>query len=191
LAHDLGTFGYADRANFDSHYDHIGMMNILAKEERKSTELFVRHYRGKYTAEAYLPVWMATELLTFGVLSKMYGSVRKSLRKKIAQEFGLPEPVFVSWLHALAAIRNVAAHHSRLWNRELAVKPQLPAAWKAAGLTNNRLYVIALIIQSLLAATSPGSKWKERLKAHFNASPPVDLNAMHFPPDWQNRAPWV
>ena len=191
LGHDLGAFGYADAANFNPKYDHAGLMNTLYKEEAKSTELFVHHYRTKYVSERVLPVWMATELLTFGALSKMYGNLRTGLRKKIAHAFGQQEPVFASWLHSLAAIRNVCAHHSRLWNRELAVKPTLPAAWKANGIGNSRYYAIALVMQSLLTEISPNSRWKERLKAHFNTYPWVDLKAMHFPPDWQNQAPWI
>jgi abortive infection bacteriophage resistance protein len=121
-------------------YDHSNLMNILRKEESKSAEVFVSHYRRKYTSEKHLPVWMATELLGFGVLSKMYGNLRTGLRKKIAREFGQPESVFVSWLHAMNAIRNICAHHARLWNRELAVKPELPSGWKSSGIDNNRLY---------------------------------------------------
>jgi abortive infection bacteriophage resistance protein len=133
---------------------------------------------------------MATELISFGALSKMYEHLRTSLRKKIAREFNQPQPVFVSWLHSLTAVRNVCAHHSRLWNRELAVKPELPVAWKAIGIGNDRLYVIALIIQTLLADIAPDSGWGERLKAHFNAHPTVNLRAMQFPANWQNLPPW-
>lgn len=191
LAHELGPFGHTIPTNFAPHYDHAYLMTTLASEERRSTELFVRHYRIKYTSQLHLPIWMATELLTFGVLSKMYGNLRKSVRKKIAREFGQPESVFTSWLHALAAIRNVCAHHSRLWNRQLAVKPALPAAWTATGIDNSRVYAIALVIQSLLNTLSPDSEWKERLKTTFAAYPTVDLSAMHFPIKWQAQAPWV
>lgn len=113
LAHDLGTFGYADRANFDAGYNHAGLMNTLQREEQKTGEVFVRHYRTKYTSEPVLPVWMATELLSFGALSKMFANLRTSGRKKTAKAFAQPEPVFTSWLHALVATRNICAHHSR------------------------------------------------------------------------------
>jgi abortive infection bacteriophage resistance protein len=36
-------------------------------------------------SERYLPIWMATELISFGPLSQMYANLRKSLRKKIAR----------------------------------------------------------------------------------------------------------
>ena len=117
LAKELGVFGYADSANFAVSYNHAEFMKILKREEGRSSEVFIGHYRGKYTSETELPVWMATELISFGALSKMYEHLRTSLRKKIAREFNQPQPVFVSWLHALTAIRNVCAHHSRLWKQ--------------------------------------------------------------------------
>jgi abortive infection bacteriophage resistance protein len=190
LAHELGPFGYAIPTNFPSHYDHASLMKNLAREESRSTEVFVRHYRSKYTSPPHLPIWMATELLTFGTLSKMYGNLRKGFRKKIAREFNQPEPVFTSWLHSLAAISNICAHHSRLWNRQLAVKPALPTAWAGAGIDNSRVYAIALVIQSLLNTLSRDSNWKERLKATFATYPSVNLPAMHFPTNWQDQAPW-
>jgi abortive infection bacteriophage resistance protein len=133
---------------------------------------------------------MATELISFGTLSQMYANLRKSLRKKIAREFDQPATVFVSWLHALTAVRNACAHHARLWNKELAVKPELPKAWVGAGLDNRRFYAIALIIQTLLCKVSPESRWKQRLKAHIDTYPDVDIAHMHFPPNWAELPPW-
>jgi len=190
IGKDLGVFGYADSANFAAAFNHADFMKILRREENRSTEVFIGHYRAKYTSETDLPVWMATELISFGALSKMYEHLRTSFRKKIAREFNQPQPVFVSWLHSLTAVRNVCAHHSRLWNRELAVKPELPVAWKANGIGNDRFYVIALIIQTVLAGIAPDSRWGERLKALFNAHPTVNLRAMRFPANWQTLSPW-
>lgn len=191
LAHWLGAFGYADPANFDPTYDHAGFMRIVQREENRSAEVFVGHYRTKYTSEPYLPVWMATEIISFGALSQMYANLRTRIRKQIAREFNQPEPVFVSWLHSLTAIRNACAHHARLWNKELAVKPELPNAWKTQGISNRRYYAIALIIQTLLAEVSPASRWKGRLRGHLDAHPAVDISHMHFPADWKSQNPWL
>jgi len=191
MAQELGVFGYADPANFAMAFNHGDLMRILRREEGRSTEAFVGHYRAKYTSETELPVWMATELISFGALSKMYEHLRKSLRKRIAGEFHLPQTVLVSWLHSLTAVRNICAHHNRFWNRELAVKPELPMAWKTSGIKNERCYVIALIIQTLLRDVLPDSQWNEQLKALLNAYSPADLRAMQFPADWQTRPPWI
>jgi len=82
IGKDLGVFGYADRANFAAAFNHADFMKILRREEGRSTEVFIGHYRTKYTSETDLPVWMATELISFGALSKMYEHLRTSLRKK-------------------------------------------------------------------------------------------------------------
>lgn len=191
MAHELGPFGYADPANFDPSFDHGQFLKLIAREEKRSSETFVDHYRTKYTSETHLPVWMATELISFGALSQVYANLRTKLRKRIARRFNQQAPVFLSWLHTLTAIRNICAHHSRLWNKELAVKPELPNAWKARGIDNRRYYVIALIIQTLLLEVSPQSRWKDRLKAHLDAYPAVDLTQMHFSADWYKQPPWV
>ena len=192
LAKDLGVFGYADSANFAVSYNHAEFMKILKREEGRSSEVFIGHYRGKYTSETELPVWMATELITFGALSKMYEHLRTGLRKKIAREFNLPQSVFVSWLHSLTAVRNVCAHHSRLVEQRTRRKAgAAPGIGNQAAFGNERFYVIALIIQTLLADISSSIPWSDRLKTLFNAHPAVDLRAMQFPHDWQNRPPWV
>jgi hypothetical protein len=63
-------------------------------------------------------------------------------------------------------------------------------AWKANGIGNDRFYVIALIIQTLLADIAPDSGWGGRLKNLFNAHPTVNLRAMQFPTNWQTLSPW-
>jgi abortive infection bacteriophage resistance protein len=73
----------------------------------------------------------------------------------------------------------------------LAVKPELPNTWKAQSIDNRRFYIIALIIQTLLDEVSPNSRWKERLKAHLDAYPGVDLRQLHFPTSWHQSAPWA
>lgn len=191
LAHDLGTYAYANPANFFPRYDHGYLLKAVATEEKRSTELFVKHFRTKYTSESCLPLWMATELITFGALSKMFEALDIPLRKKVAGEFGIQEPVFTSWMHTLTEVRNTCAHHSRLWNRVLGVKPKLPTDWWKQGLNNQRFYTVALLIQALLTEVSPHSRWGERLKNHFNTYPSVDLAAMHFPANWQTLPPWA
>jgi abortive infection bacteriophage resistance protein len=191
LAHSLGVFGYADPTNFKPSFDHVRFLKQLKQEEQRSSEAFVAAYRAKYTSEKHLPVWMATELISFGALSHMYANLRKQQQKHIARQFGQRGPIFVSWLHTLTAIRNICAHHGRLWNRELAIKPELPNAWKDRGILNHRFYGVALIIQTLMAEISPESRWKDRLQTHLDSYPAIDLGRMLFPADWRRSSPWV
>ena len=42
----------------------------------------------------------------------------------IAKYFSLPPQTFLSWLHALNFTRNLCAHHSRMWNRDMNIVPE-------------------------------------------------------------------
>ena len=190
LAHSLGPFGYADPNNFAPSYDHRQFMGLLAYEEKRATELFVSHYRSKYTSEPYLPIWMVTELVSFGALSKLTENSRASIRKRIAKEYRTVEPAFISWMHTLTSVRNLCAHHNRLWNRELPVPPVLPHDWIVTGLTNERLYCVAVILNHLLRIVAPKSQWRDRLKAQFAKHPAIDRVAMKFPAKWEEHPDW-
>ncbi len=76
---------------------------------------------------------MSLEVSSMGLLSKLFENLKTSPEKKrIASAFGLAHPIVLqSWVHAFAQLRNICAHHGRLWNRRLTTTPQLP---------NNPLY---------------------------------------------------
>lgn len=191
LARSLGTFGHTEARNFDRTFKHRQFMVQIDREEDHSRELFVKHYRQKYAEEPELPIWMATELMSMGTLSRMYQSARASDKKKIAQHFHLSEGVFGSWLHCLCVIRNTCAHHNRFWNREWGVKPELLNIWKASGIKNDRFYIIALVIQRLLHEIAPQNQWAERLKQLLRDYPEIRLASMNFPANWAAISPWA
>ena len=101
LGHTLGPFGYTNPTSFSPFvpskgpgmpaqgFDHNDFMAKLRREIASSKEDFVAHYQRKYTSEPYMPIWMATELLTFGTISKMAAEVPKGTRKKLAQAYGI------------------------------------------------------------------------------------------------------
>ncbi len=125
FGHVLGPFGYTEVAHFTpfiastgpgvpaTGFDHAYMLRRIETEVMQSKEDFVRHYRTKYTSETHLPVWMLTELMPFGMLSKMTEGVKKSLRKQIAKDFGLSQSQLTSWMETLTYVRNICAHHSK------------------------------------------------------------------------------
>ncbi len=194
MAHEYGVFGYANSDNFElfsghsdplKPYRHGELLEGIKREEGRSQEIFVKHFRTTYTDETYLPLWMATELISFSTLSRMYAHLRSKMRKEIADDFGQPELIFVSWLHALVGVRNICAHHGRLWNRNLGVKPAIPDVWKQWSPDNSGFYMMALIFQSVLDQVAPQFAWKEQLKTLLNDYSEVDLRRMRFPSNWQ------
>lgn len=193
LAHKFGPFGYADPKSFAPQFDHTELMNELRESEAESKETFVGHYRTKYDDEDLLPIWMATELLSFGWMSRIYRACDPHIKRKIAGRFNVQDWQFASWMHSISYVRNVCAHHSRLWNREMAIKPSIPrvsAGWPYHVPSADRLYCILVIIRHLLLRTNPKCQWCERLFALLDKHPEVDLNAMHFPANWRATPPW-
>jgi abortive infection bacteriophage resistance protein len=199
--HQLGPFGYCQSSNFApfvpatpgvpaSGLDFKQFIGLIKKEVEQSNEEFVRHYRGKYTLEEHLPIWMATELMSLGTLSKMAENLRKGLRKTIARDFGISQSQFVSWLHCISYIRNICAHHGRLWNRQLSVKPELLKEWKQVGVQGDRLYCVFLLLQHLLSHVRPTARWKDDLIIWLGKNPTVNPRIMQFPDNWPELEPW-
>jgi abortive infection bacteriophage resistance protein len=63
-----GAFGHTDPANFYSHFKHAIWLDGLRKEADRSSELFVQHFRQTYAEFPDLPVWIVTEVMSFGTL---------------------------------------------------------------------------------------------------------------------------
>jgi abortive infection bacteriophage resistance protein len=90
--------------------DRFDSMVVNSKSES------VEHFRNKYSS--HLPIWAAVELWDFGMLSKFYSGLKYKDQIAIANIYGLqkkPE-VLASWIRTLADVRNICAHHGRLWN---------------------------------------------------------------------------
>jgi abortive infection bacteriophage resistance protein len=153
-----------------------------------------------YQIPSLIPGWAMTEELTLGSLSHIYqGLIRDADRKAIARRFEIPHEVLASWLHTLNFVRNCCAHHSRLWNRELAVQPKIPhgALWQLPERLvgsqiqpQRRIYVVLLLLAHLMRQVSPDSQWHNKVKALITFNPDIPIFPMGFPDDWQSHIFW-
>lgn len=158
-------------------------------------EVFLSRYLGRNEEP---PVWALCEVLSLGDLSKWLRSIRDhKIRQRIAEPFGLAETPFCSFVEHLAYVRNVCAHHSRLWNRKLVVGtlalPKKPAELHAQLQTTvgpkDRIYNTLVLLLWLMARVSPASEWRQRIRALMLER--SDLwNEMGFPLDWQSFDIW-
>lgn len=202
LGHQLGPFGHMDVMNYKPHIPatqstpEIGIYfpdfrKKVVSAEKQSSEVFIAHYREKYSNSS-LPIWMLTEVMSFGNLSKMTESLAdKQIQRMIARDFSLSQSQLISWLRCLCYIRNLCAHHSRLWNRVVSVKPELLPKWKFQGVTRDRLYAVLLVVDRLLTEIAPDCNWRGRVANHVVENMNVNLSAMGFPDDWYRIEPWT
>lgn len=182
---------YPDRGQFDANY------RALLDEVSRSHDAFIAHYKRSYDDPLMPPVWMSAELMSFGLLSKWQSALGAVAdRKEIAKPFGLGEKAYFSFIHHLSTIRNICAHHGRLWNRSFAVSPVLPSrpAELASSLAQNAsrtLYNTLTITIHVLTQIDPEQKLGSRFTELLERHPSDDLAAMGFPSDWQKRAIWA
>ena len=167
----------------------------LLEELGRSKEPFIKHYYAKYGDEHDVPpFWKAAEIMTFGNLVTFYKATTHSVKQSVANMFGIPDTVMESWLLALNSVRNICAHHSRLWNRELGNKPMIPLypEWHApVEVANDRIFGILTICKHALNRIAPQSRWPDRLKALLDSYPDVPIDSMGFPDNWRECPIWL
>ena len=173
--------------------------HINEQLSNNQTETFIKHYVTTYDTPPIPPSWMCTEIMYFNQLSRICTCLknRKDL-VDLANVYSLPPEHFCSWLHTINYVRNLCAHHSRLWNRDLNIVPQKLSFSKklqwisnANNIQSKKLYYFLCIINYILQTVSPTSSFKQRL---FNLleeyKDVVELRYMGFPIDWEKESLW-
>ncbi|KMS84951.1 hypothetical protein ACZ91_44990 [Streptomyces regensis] len=160
----------------------------------------LEHYLTTYGLPELPPSWLMVETLTLGQLSKTIGNLRRRQdRRAIASSIGLTEPLLDSWLRTYVRLRNICAHHGRLWNVGLGVYPKVPNSSKVSWLPDSdplpvssekRLYPVLVSLQSVLDSISPRSSWARRLHELVTTRPPMNLRGMGIPDGWADNPFW-
>ena len=170
-------------------------LDKIQEELKRSDEEFIIAFKAKYSNH-FPPSFILLEITSFGALSRLYSNLKQGKDKKeIAKSLGLPDKVLESWLHSLVYIRNMCAHHTRLWNRQVGIKPLFPRHtyndWiNTENISNRRMYYILSMIIYLLNVVNPRHTFKRKLNKLFEKYPNVDKRAMGFPDNWYNESLW-
>ncbi len=199
FSHHKGPFGHLVAGNMPNlpTEEHSKWLICIDTETRKSREVFVKHFFTKYgDVHSHLPLWMTAEIMTFGMMLTFFNGVDAHIKQTVAEQYKIPDEVLLSWLRALNAVRNICAHHGRLWNRELGYKPKLPherkyPVWhKPIVLSNNRIFIILTILKYLLDIIAPQSGWTRRLASLKAEYTELSLKRMGYPDGWEQCLIW-
>lgn len=93
-------------------------------------------------------------------------------------------------LHTLTYLRNLCAHHARLWNRQFSIKPTIMRAYQKQLGRNYTFYAQAAMLYVLMYVIADGSKWQRRLAEMLDKHPNVFIRAMGFPENWKEDPFW-
>ena len=208
LVQQLGTvspWAHRDPAALDGRFaarHHTHWLQRLNECERRSKDDFVQHFQRKYTSTTHLPIWISVEVWEFGLLSKFIEGLKYADGMALASIYQLNHiRTLPSWTKSLNLIRNICAHHGRLWNRSIDIKPTFRGTDQNgpfAHIVNNRhsqerLYSLLVVMGFMLRCYDPATTWVNRLKAHlttFPCSNLTSLNSAGFPTGWQSEAFW-
>ncbi|MDR1196624.1 MAG: Abi family protein [Endomicrobium sp.] len=193
-----GAFGYLDKKkipNIDNDR-YNKWLSEIQNEASKSKEVFIQNFYKNYSLSKDLPIWILVEIMTFGKLLTFFRGVDDNIRKTIASCYNTNDEVFKSWMLTLNTIRNICAHHSRLWDKILVTKPKIPRLkhdtnWSVPlQIKNTKIFCILTILAYLIKIIAPQSKWKSRLLDLFNDYKNIPLYKLGFPKGWENIDMW-
>ena len=187
-------FWITDASMFANEEKFLRTISLIDKELKGSKEDFIKHFREKYSND-YPPAWMLMEILPLGVVTRIYENIANNmLRKKIASRFGLPVPVFSSWMTVVTLTRNSCCHHSRVWNKGNAIMPmqikKSDRAWISLSVSPKRIFYDICILKWFLDIIVPGNEMKAHLKSLLDQYHNVDITAMGFPQNWEEEPLW-
>lgn len=196
FGHRYGAFGHIQQANFHNNFNHAAWLSNVNGEVSRSKEEFIKHYQTKYDGFPVLPIWILTETMSLGALSMFYKGMINDDKASIARELNVHYKCLSSWLHMLTYIRNICAHHSRLWNRELAIKSEHKPSEKywlpPSTPRNDRLFYVLLVLHNLLSYSNNHIDWKancEKLLMPITANRRWQI-AMGMPDNWIDHPVW-
>ncbi len=178
------------------------------RHEQRARGDFVAHFRQQYGP--HLPIWVATEVMSFGVLSNLYDLMLQSDQEILAARFQIctvdgrgDRGALSNWLNSLRNVRNICAHYGRVWNRTfdvLIVAPgqarkevHNPLAPLVDDGTNNRLYGVLLVLRHLLLSIAPGKCDVVDLADFIeerSRSVGFGIQQLGFPDDWKSNPIW-
>ena len=156
----------------------------IHSSESESQEEFVRHFGNKYLDE-HLPIWMVTEIVSLGMISRLFSGLNSENKQEIAANYNLAHRILSQWLHSLTYLRNMCAHHSRLWNRYLEIAPTRPRTLPEAEVWNKKLFSLLVVLKYLVSNSFDWEEFISNLENLLNKNKFIDTKAMGFPDDWK------
>jgi abortive infection bacteriophage resistance protein len=202
LSHEFDPWWFQNFAIFEDSKALVKTLANLEEELERTKEITIKNHLKKHKDDLrFPPAWKSLEQTSFGALSKLYGNLKHQAKSKdiVAQELGAVNHTYLpSWLQSISQIRNLCAHHARLWNKNLPGTPKLlsrpPFAWIEDVPKQHefqKLYIHLCIMKYLLNVIQPDNHFTKRLSDLFEKYPNVDPDALGMKPDWENEKLWI
>lgn len=201
LSISYGGLWYINGSLFNDQTLHQSLIADLQKEFNRSQEVFIKDQRNRYPYDD-ADAWKIMEVASMGTLSKIYKNLSHQLPEKaiIAKEMGLNlHKELSSWLEAITYVRNIIAHHSRLWSRNMVKKPvekinNPRGLWLANNLLpvqSKKPFLIISCMLYLCNEVTPGHQIKTKLLELFQNNPTIPIYKLGFLNYWNDEPIWI
>ena len=196
---EKGPHWHLESIHFQRPELHSAFLITLEKELDRCKEEFIRAHVEKHP-DHHPEAWKALEIMSLGALSKLYKNIRHQNPEKnrIAQEFGLYNQKHLqSWLVTITHVRNIIAHHGRLWNRVLITNYEWPRNTPFPLLNTiptayerRKIYPILSAIVYLNDRLFPNHGFDVAFKDLLQIYPQIPLSQMGFPENYLDEPVW-
>ncbi len=180
-----GPLGYLDPAAFNSKHNSAKFEDNISREiENNKKLLFVKHHIDNYDGQ--FPLWVISELFTFGMLSYFYNDLKTSDKKAIAKLLKANYLDLISWLRCCTDLRNICAHYGRLYYR---IFTAAPSGFDMEERESRRFWGAVMVVKSLF---SSAEKWNieftPKIEALFDEyEKEINLYHLAFPEEWKGQ----
>jgi len=201
LSHEFDPWWFQRTEYFKDTPALIKSLEKIREEVDRSKDVFIKEHKKKYKKDLrFPPSWKTLELSSLGGLSKLYGNLKNTIKSKdqIALEFGAVNHTYLpSWLQSITQIRNLCAHHSRLWDKNLpgTVKllPNPPNTWINEVPKQHefqRLYIHICLMKYLLNTIIPNNDFSDQVKSLMTKYDNINSKALGFKDNWESEDLW-
>lgn len=195
-----GSNWYENASLFTDENKHSNNLAKLQKGFGYSNEIFAKEHKRTHSDETP-ESWKMMEIASMGSLSKFYKNLNHQLPEKsiIAREMGLNlHNELSSWLEAIAYIRNIIAHHSRLWSRNMVKTPKSRlnspiGLWLSKPLEpvqKKKPFLIICAMLYLCNIVTPTHSIKNKILYLFEQNPNIPIYKLGFLNNWENEPIW-
>lgn len=202
-------FWHLDAAYF-SNYERVRIaLETASRRFNSGKQEFAIHYRNKYYTRASYhfrrvpPFWILSEMLTIEQLLSVASGLDKekfavsagvNRLNECATPFGFDSyGSLVTNLKCLLELRNICAHHSRLWNKNLQGPNAIAKHMSIKPGKTNRLYGQLVMLRIMCKAQGIPDGIEPFFSGLLAVEPTMlrQMGSMGFPPNWQTDPLWI
>ncbi|MFT9055465.1 MAG: Abi family protein [Ethanoligenens sp.] len=178
-----GPLGYLDSCNFKDKWYHAKFVAKLRGLINRSDDIFIKHHR-KDLGDVY-PLWVAIEVTTFDMISKLYKNMLNDDQTLIAKQCSKASREYVAnWLQISVFARNISAHGGRFYNRDLTYGVTFGKNSRGR-IEPKKVFAYIFAIYNLLPSQSTKDRMIIDLDNNFKKHPFALKKHLGFPDDWE------